>query len=63
MTELIVYTLLLVAVLGHGWAAAHWYKKIHQNTQLTFSQKNALKLRALVFPVSLWWAARAIRKD
>jgi len=57
MTELISYTLLLVAVLGHGWAAASWYKKIHQNTQLTFSQKNALKLRALVFPLSLWWAA------
>jgi hypothetical protein len=63
MTELIVYTLLLVAVLGHGWAAASWYKKIHQNTELTFSQKNALKLRALVFPFSLWWAARATRKD
>ena len=53
MVELLVYSLLLVAVLGHGWAAARWYKKIHQNTQLTFSQKNALKLRALVFPVSL----------
>jgi len=63
MTELIVYTLLLVAVLRHGWAAASWYKKIHQNTELTFSQKNALKLRALVFPLSLWWAARATRKD
>ena len=63
MVELLVYSLLLVAVLGHGWAAARWYKKIHQNTQLTFSQKNALKLRALVFPVILWWAARATRKD
>ena len=63
MVELLVYSLLLVAVLGHGWAAARWYKKIHQNIQLTFSQKNALKLRALVFPVSLWWASRGNRKD
>lgn len=63
MVALIVYSVLLLAVLGHGWAAAGWYKKIHQNTQLTFSQKNALKLRALVFPVSLWWAARATRGD
>ena len=63
MVEQLVYSLLLVAVLGHGWAAARWYKKIHQNTQLTFSQKNALKLRALVFPVSLWWASRGNRKD
>ncbi len=39
------------------------YKKIHQNTQLTFSQKNVLKLRALVFPVGLWWASRGNRKD
>ena len=63
MVELLVYSLLLLAVLGHGWAAARWYKKIHQNTQLTFSQKNALKLRALVFPVSLWWASRGNQKD
>ena len=63
MVELLVYSLLLVAVLGHGWAAARWYKKIHQNTQLTFSQKNALKLRALVFPVSIWWASRGNQKD
>lgn len=63
MGALIVYSVLLLAVLGHGWAAALWYKKIHQNTQLTFIQKNALKLRALVFPVSLWWAARATRGD
>lgn len=63
MVELLVYSLLLVAVLGHGWAAARWYKKIHQNTQLTFSQKNALKLRALVFPISLWWASRGNWKD
>ena len=63
MVELLVYSLLLVAVLGHGWAAARWYKKIHQNTQLTFSQKNVLKLRALVFPVGLWLASRGNRKD
>lgn len=63
MVELVVYIVLLLAVLGHGWAAARWYKKIHQNTQLTFSQKNALKLRALVFPISLWWAARSARKN
>ena len=63
MTELIVYALLLLAVLGHGWAAARWYKKIHENTTLTFTQKNKLKLRALVFPLGLWWSARAIRKN
>jgi hypothetical protein len=63
MAELIVYTLLLLAVLGHGWAAARWYKKIHENPQLSFTQKNKLKLRALVFPLGLWWAARATRKD
>ena len=63
MAELIGYSLVLLAVLGHGWAAARWYKKIHQNTQLTFSQKNALKLRALVFPGSLWWASRGNRKN
>ena len=63
MVELLVYSLLLVAVLGHGWAAARWYKKIHQNTQLTFSQNNVLKLRALVFPVGLLWASRGNRKD
>jgi hypothetical protein len=63
MAELIGYTLLLLAVLGHGWAAASWYKKIHENPQLSFTQKNNLKLRALVFPLGLWWSARAIRKN
>ncbi len=62
MVELLVYSLLLLAALGHGWAAARWYKKIHQNTELTFSQKNTLKLRALVFPLGLWWSARSSRK-
>lgn len=62
MEELIAYAVALLAVLGHGWAAAHWYKKIHQNTQLSFRQKNALKLRALTFPIGLWWATRSSRK-
>jgi hypothetical protein len=53
----------LLAVLGHGWAAAHWYKKIHQHPQLTFGQKNALKMRALVFPLGLWWSARKSREN
>lgn len=61
MLALIVYSVLLMAVLGHGWAAARWYKKIHQHPQLTFSQKNTLKLRALIFPLGLWWSARKSR--
>ncbi|MEY3565715.1 MAG: hypothetical protein RJA23_1885 [Bacteroidota bacterium] len=62
MIELIVYSVLLVAVLGHGWAAARWYKKIHQHPQLTFGQKNVLKMKALVFPLGLWWSARKSRE-
>lgn len=63
MIELIIYSLLLLAVLGHGWAAARWYKKIHQDPQLTFTQKNNLKLKALVFPLGFWLAARSSRKN
>ncbi|MBM3426002.1 MAG: hypothetical protein FJX97_03330 [Bacteroidetes bacterium] len=63
MGELIFYSVLLLAVLGHGWAAARWYKKIHQHPQLTFGQKNALKMRALIFPLGLWWSARKSRKN
>uniref|UniRef100_UPI004048BA4D hypothetical protein n=1 Tax=Algoriphagus sp. TaxID=1872435 RepID=UPI004048BA4D len=58
MTELIVYLTLFVVVVGHSWAASWWYRKIHLDTRLTFSQKNALKLRALVFPAGLWWSFR-----
>jgi hypothetical protein len=62
VTELIGYSILLVALLAHALVAALVYRKIHRNSSLTFTQKNELKLKALIFPLGLWLRYRAGQK-
>ena len=55
MTELIVYSLLFVAVMGHCLLANKMYKAVHLNQNLKIKEKNDWKLKALVFPGFFWF--------
>lgn len=58
MTELLVHTILLIAVLAHLVLASVMYKKINADPSLSFHQKNQWRLRALIFPAYYWFAFR-----
>lgn len=50
MKELIIYSILLVAILGHCLMAVKMYREVNADPDLKFHEKNAWKLRALIFP-------------
>jgi hypothetical protein len=54
MTELIVYSLLFVAVMGHCLLANKMYKAVHLNQNLKIKEKNDWKFKALLFPAYFW---------
>ena len=56
MTELIIYSLLLLGVLAHLIFASLLYKKINADTHLDFHEKNEWRLKALIFPAYYWFA-------
>jgi hypothetical protein len=62
MTELLIYSILLVAALGHAGASAKMYKQINADKGLTFKQKNDWKLKALTFPAYFWFAYQKQKK-
>jgi hypothetical protein len=55
MNELVFYSVLFVAILGHLIAASKMYKEVNQDNGLTFKQKNDWKLKALLFPALFWF--------
>lgn len=61
MTELIIYTGLLIAVIAHAVFAAKMYKTINSDHSLNFKEKNDWKLKALVFPAFFWKQYQAVR--
>lgn len=58
MIELILYSILFVAILAHLVLASVIYKKINADPSLSFHQKNQWRLRALIFPAYYWFAFR-----
>lgn len=54
MTELIIYALLFLALIGHIFMAFRMYMTVHRNNSLPMEEKNAWKLKALVFPAYYW---------
>ena len=62
MSELVFYSVLFVAILGHLIAASKMYKEVNQDNGLTFKQKNDLKLKALLFPALFWFYYRQEKK-
>lgn len=54
MSELIGYAVLFLALVGHCLLAGKMYRAVHQNSSLTFKEKNDWKLKALIFPAYFW---------
>ena len=54
MTELIIYAVLFLMLIGHTLLAGKMYKAIHENDTLSIQEKNDWKLKALILPVYFW---------
>ena len=54
MTELIIYALVFVLLIGHWLFAGKMYRAVHEDSSLTLFEKNDWKLKALIFPVYFW---------
>lgn len=54
MLELLVYSMLFLALIGHCFFSNKMYRAVHQNPDLKTQEKNDWKLKALVFPAYFW---------
>ena len=54
MTELVVYAVVFLALIGHIVMAFRMYRAILINRTLPMNEKNAWKVKALVFPAYYW---------
>lgn len=54
MTELIIYAVLFLLLIGHTLLASKMYREVHENDTLSIQEKNDWKLKALVFPGYFW---------
>jgi hypothetical protein len=54
MTELIIYAVLFLVLIGHCLLAGKMYRAVHENQTLTIQEKNDWKLKALIFPAYFW---------
>lgn len=54
MTELIVYAVIFGLLIGHAVLAGKMYRTVHEDTSLSFKEKNDWKLKALIFPAYFW---------
>ncbi|MBA4300089.1 hypothetical protein SAMN03080617_00029 [Algoriphagus alkaliphilus] len=55
MNELIIYAIVFVLLIGHCLLAGKMYRAVHQDAGLNFREKNAWKLKSLIFPGFFWW--------
>jgi hypothetical protein len=54
MTELVIYAVLFLLLIGHTLLASKMYNTVHQNNSLDIREKNDWKLKALIFPLFFW---------
>ena len=54
MTELVIYAVLFLMLIGHTLLAGKMYKTVHENDKLSIQEKNDWKLKALIFPIFFW---------
>lgn len=54
MLELTIYGLVFVALMGHILMAFKMYMAVHRNRMLPMRERNAWKVKALVFPAYYW---------
>jgi hypothetical protein len=54
MTELFIYAILFLALIGHTFMASKMYRSVHADDSLSLKERNDWKLKALVFPGYFW---------
>lgn len=54
MFELAVYAVIFLVLIGHVTMAFRMYLRVHSNRSLSMQDKNAWKLKALIFPAYYW---------
>jgi hypothetical protein len=54
MSELIIYAVLFLALIGHCLLAGKMYRAVHGDQTLSINEKNNWKLKALIFPAYFW---------
>ncbi|HLW19166.1 MAG TPA: hypothetical protein VKX33_02520 [Cyclobacteriaceae bacterium] len=54
MTELAMYALIFLALIGHTVMAFRMYMAVHSNKSLPLQKRNEWKLKALIFPAFYW---------
>lgn len=54
MTELIIYAILFLILIGHTLLASKMYNAVHRNKSLDIREKNDWKLKALILPIYFW---------
>lgn len=62
MSELLIYSLLFILVLGHCTAATLMYRELKADTQLTFRERNEWRLKALICPALYWYYYKQEKK-
>lgn len=62
MNELVIYTILFIAILCHCFAAAKMYMEVNADTGLSFKEKNDWKLKSLISPALFWFYYRQDKK-
>ena len=50
MTELLIYAILFLALIGHIFFASKMYRVVQADNSLGMKEKNDWKLKALIFP-------------
>jgi hypothetical protein len=50
MTELIIYAVIFLLLIGHTMMASKMYMTVHKDDTLSMHEKNDWKLKALIFP-------------
>ncbi len=62
MTELIIYAVVFLLLIGHCLLAGKMYREIHADEELSLSEKNDWKLKALIFPAYFYSQYKSSKK-
>ncbi|MCH7401366.1 hypothetical protein ACFOUP_06105 [Belliella kenyensis] len=63
MTELVIYAIIFLLLIGHCLFAGKMYRTVHEDSSLSISEKNDWKLKALIFPALFWYQYKANKKE
>jgi len=62
MSELILYAFVFLLLIGHCLLAGKMYREVHEDSNLSLSEKNDWKLKALIFPAYFYSKYKTSKK-